>query len=333
MGCASAFHGKEAMSQALSFKAEVHVALPAMQGDGETPGDTPAPRKVVELAPRAAAGDGTDSRRASAPHLLRLEGEGHGDLVRIDEAQFVLGRDQQPTLPINHRGVSRRHAQIFWQRGEWFIEDLGSKNGTLLNHHLIGLPVKLSNDDLINLGNGAVFRYIDDPMADDVYRGRMTTIGPRDPVTNTMAPSDFDVRALCELAFHARYDLPLAYVVADIDKPPTAEDSLVLAKELARRIRNAVRKQDLLCHLGQNRFAVLYRQTSRQDALKFAERIRAEVADQPFRLGNARWKMTLSAGVAAIPGHQSTLGGLKAFAEFALELAKAGGGNRVHTAQ
>ena len=321
------------MTQALNFDAEIHVATPAMQGDGDAPGDTPVPRKVVELVPRAVGGGESDSRRASAPHLLRLEGEGHGDLVRIDEAQFVLGRDQQPTLPINHRGVSRRHAQIFWQRGQWYIEDLGSKNGTLLNHHLIDLPVKLSNDDLINLGNGAVFRYIDDPMADDVYRGRMTMIGPRDPVTNTVAPHDFDARALCELAFHARYDLPLAYAVADIDKPPPAEDSLILARELVRRIRSAIRKHDFLCHLGQNRFAVLYRQTSRQDALRFAERMRAEVADQPFRLGNTRWKMTLSAGVAAIPGHQSTLGGLKAFAEFALERAKTDGGNCVHTAQ
>jgi pSer/pThr/pTyr-binding forkhead associated (FHA) protein len=321
------------MSVALNAALAVNIATPALQADGDTPGATPVPRKVTELAPRLLKGGDTASKRATAPHLLRLEGEGHGDLIRIDEAQFVLGRDQQPALPINHLGVSRRHAQIFSRQGEWFLEDLGSKNGTLLNHNLIGLPVKLNNDDLINLGNGAVFRYIDDPMVDDVYRGRMSVIGPRDPLTNTMAPNDFDARAICELNFHAKYDLPLAYAVADIDKPTLPEGSLFLAKELARRIRSATRKQDLMCHLGRNRFAVLYRQTSRQEAMKLAERMRVEVADQPYRIGNTRWKMTLSAGVAALPGHQSTFGGLKAFAEFALEQAKQSGGNCVHTAQ
>ena len=321
------------MSFALNPDRTISVTTPALQADGDTPGVTPAPRNVIELERKVAAGDQTGSRRASAPHLLRLEGERYGDLIRIDEDGFVLGRDQQPAVPINNRGVSRRHAQIFARQGDWFLEDLGSKNGTLLNHNLIGLPVKLNNDDLINLGNGAVFRYIDDPMADDIYRGRMTTIGPRDPVTNTMAPSEFDDRARSELVFHAKYDLPLAYAVVDIDKRAMPGDSLTLAKELARRIRSVVQKKDLLCHLGQHRFAVLYRQTSRQEALKLAERIRAEVADQPIRLGTTRWKLTISAGVAAIPGHQSTFSGLKSFAEFALEQAKDSGGNCVHTAQ
>ena len=47
--------------------------------------------------------------------------------------EYIIGRDPRNHIPIPDIYASRRHARIFHKNGEWYIEDLDSKNGTLLN--------------------------------------------------------------------------------------------------------------------------------------------------------------------------------------------------------
>lgn len=49
-----------------------------------------------------------------------------------------IGRDPTSELQLDNLSVSRRHACLFWDRGRFVIEDLGSSNGTTIN----GLPVE-----------------------------------------------------------------------------------------------------------------------------------------------------------------------------------------------
>lgn len=67
---------------------------------------------------------------ASAPlPTLKLMGE-HGLLATVTGDRFVMGRGRHCDLVIDSAKVSREHAVI--QRGPdgWWIEDLGSSNGT-----------------------------------------------------------------------------------------------------------------------------------------------------------------------------------------------------------
>jgi pSer/pThr/pTyr-binding forkhead associated (FHA) protein len=52
------------------------------------------------------------------------------------------------------KGVSRRHAKIMQWKGEFFIEDLGSANGTFLNEERLTpyLPYSLQNGDNVQVG-------------------------------------------------------------------------------------------------------------------------------------------------------------------------------------
>lgn len=53
-----------------------------------------------------------------------------GSSERIDKDIFIIGRSSKCDLVINSVKVSREHAIITRERGEYFIEDLGSANGT-----------------------------------------------------------------------------------------------------------------------------------------------------------------------------------------------------------
>lgn len=64
---------------------------------------------------------------------------------------MTIGRDHTCELILDNLSVSRRHARLSWDRGEFYLDDLGSANGTRLNAKSIRrAPVGLR--DRIGLG-------------------------------------------------------------------------------------------------------------------------------------------------------------------------------------
>jgi hypothetical protein len=75
------------------------------------------------------------SEVSGAPALyMMLEG---GELDRIAKERFVIGRGKHCDFVINSGKVSREHAVIVRDGPEYFIEDLGSSNGTWFNKQRI----------------------------------------------------------------------------------------------------------------------------------------------------------------------------------------------------
>ncbi len=67
--------------------------------------------------------------------------------------RFVIGRDQSCSLRPNSEAVSRFHAALEAREGRFFLRDLGSTNGTILNGRLIkNRDVELANGDRIQVG-------------------------------------------------------------------------------------------------------------------------------------------------------------------------------------
>ncbi len=73
-----------------------------------------------------------------------------------------IGRDPQAAVRLDSPHASRRHARITIADGTATLEDLGSKNRTLLNDSPLGLPTVLTDGDSIQIGpQHFVFRVID----------------------------------------------------------------------------------------------------------------------------------------------------------------------------
>ncbi len=155
----------EAMGSAPEALVQQALHLFAHQNGGflGAPATSPAPLRA-EPAPSEQAHSGPatppalpmlgEARRAVAEHVLqeadRLErairddaptpgsaadarlylvSEG-GELGQVAKARFVIGRGKHCDLVIDSPKISREHAAIVKEEDAWFIEDLGSSNGT-----------------------------------------------------------------------------------------------------------------------------------------------------------------------------------------------------------
>jgi serine phosphatase RsbU (regulator of sigma subunit) len=68
----------------------------------------------------------------------------------------VIGRSSDVELAIPDRSMSRRHARVFRENGEWMVEDLGSRNGTLLNGRRITVPTVVGIGTTLRIGSTTV---------------------------------------------------------------------------------------------------------------------------------------------------------------------------------
>ncbi|WP_104116572.1 FHA domain-containing protein [Arthrobacter sp. B1805] len=70
--------------------------------------------------------------RTPARTLVVTEGPLTGTTLDLAASPILLGRAQEATLVLEDDYASGRHARLFPQGSRWFIEDLGSTNGTYL---------------------------------------------------------------------------------------------------------------------------------------------------------------------------------------------------------
>jgi serine phosphatase RsbU (regulator of sigma subunit) len=72
--------------------------------------------------------------------------------IRTD-TPCTFGRSQTNTVVLSDASISRQHAQIFFRDGAFWLEDLGSKNGTKLGSRRIDAPARLKPGDHLQLGS------------------------------------------------------------------------------------------------------------------------------------------------------------------------------------
>lgn len=77
-----------------------------------------------------------------------------GERVTLDPASpSKLGRSRENAVVLTDASVSREHARLSFHDGAWWVEDLGSKNGTKVNGRRIEKPSRLTPGDTLQLGN------------------------------------------------------------------------------------------------------------------------------------------------------------------------------------
>ena len=64
----------------------------------------------------------------------------------------ALGRAKDNDVVIEDPFASSNHAMIIWRDGGWWVEDLGSHNGTFVNDVMALKAVELEDGDIIGIG-------------------------------------------------------------------------------------------------------------------------------------------------------------------------------------
>ncbi len=126
------------------------AGTPLAQGDEARvtpPIDEPAPGADEEDTLVGPALEPTPAPTLAAQLVLP-----DGSSLDLVEA-ISIGRDQDNDVVLREdRQVSRHHARIIPQQGRSVIEDLGSANGTWVNHEKLSAPRELQDGDVIQVG-------------------------------------------------------------------------------------------------------------------------------------------------------------------------------------
>ncbi len=74
-------------------------------------------------------------------------------MVQMNQKSIYIGRDPGNDMVLNHPMVSRRHARIDYQNGQYHISDLNSTNGTFVDGVRISRATPVRQGALISIGN------------------------------------------------------------------------------------------------------------------------------------------------------------------------------------
>jgi pSer/pThr/pTyr-binding forkhead associated (FHA) protein len=102
----------------------------------------------AKKAPKAAK----PSRRAVPTHVAIVSGSNSGQTLSLDHAPIVIGRGADAQIVLDDDYVSTRHARIAVSADQWFVEDLGSTNGTYIGTVRIHQPTAISVGTQVRIG-------------------------------------------------------------------------------------------------------------------------------------------------------------------------------------
>jgi pSer/pThr/pTyr-binding forkhead associated (FHA) protein len=67
--------------------------------------------------------------------------------------EIIIGRDTHCDLSVMDEALSAHHARITHHHGQWWLEDLNSRNGTFLNREKLNTPAVIITGDEFKCGN------------------------------------------------------------------------------------------------------------------------------------------------------------------------------------
>ncbi|GGC01407.1 FHA domain-containing protein FhaB/FipA [Cellulomonas carbonis] len=120
---------------------------------------TPGPPVATPAAPAVtpAARPTPIARRDSGPRrLVVTDGPLRGTTLPLTTSAVLIGRAPSCTLVLDDDYSSSRHARIYPQDGEWFVEDLGSTNGTFVGRERVDRPVLVRPGTQVRVGQSTI---------------------------------------------------------------------------------------------------------------------------------------------------------------------------------
>jgi diguanylate cyclase (GGDEF)-like protein len=216
------------------------------------------------------------------------------------------------------------------RKGLLFERTMLRKDGTRM---LVEISARLLDD-------GSVQAIVRDITERRRAEEALHVLATQDALTGLLNRREMDRVLEEEVTRCRRYDRTLSVVMIDIDHFKSVNDRYghKIGDEVLRWMggifRNSVRSTDRVARYGGEEILAILPETGDMEAYRVAERFRATVAARPFTYttpdGEAiSLPITISLGVAELPGHALTPDSLLIAADSALYHAKRSGRNRV----
>jgi diguanylate cyclase (GGDEF)-like protein len=299
--------------------------------DEDDPLERTAVVNLADLRP------GASKRQAKDRHLLiRARGAQLGQVLKLGTQPHRVGRANECEIWLSDDGVSRKHATIVFENGNYAIEDTGSANGTFVGGQKVEARSVLRDGDLIQFGPQAVFRYSQADEGQEQLLRQLYEASVTDALTGANNREHFDNQLRMELSYARRHGTDLALVMFDVDHfkrvndtygHPVGDEVLV---EISKATRRLVRNEDVFARYGGEEFALILRGIALDGAKIVGERLRERIADLSITTDKGPLKVTVSVGCASFTTTpDQTAEALVQLADKRLYLAKHGGRNRV----
>lgn len=270
-----------------------------------------------------------------APALLCFGTDSDDAIMDLRPGEITLGRSQYNDLVIEAHSISRSHFRLTVSDDmeTVVLEDLQSRNGTLLNDRRIVEPVKLAKDDVITAGN-LVFKYLPKASPERQLYAQLQQKANTDGLTRCFNRQYLFEVLERELGKQRNGLNSLSLIVLDIDHFKDINDHHGhqagddVLRSLATLIwHNEIREIDLFARYGGEEFVIALFRTEPRETFAIAERIRMAIERHTFECAGQELKITASLGVAGSDGSVSDPKELFRHADAALYDSKKRGRN------
>lgn len=266
--------------------------------------------------------------------LVALYGTTIGKKHELSPGVTTIGRDPLANIILEADSVSRSHARIEIDKGESWVSDLGSTNGTFVNDKQVEGRQRLASGDLVTIGD-VVFKFLAGSNVEAAYHEEIYRMTIRDGLTaiaNARYLGEFLEREFARSRRHCR---ELAILLIDVDRFKRINDTWghltgdYVLRELARLVDTRVRRDELFARYGGEEFCLVLPETSADGAFGYAEIVRKLVEEHRFVFDGVAIPVTVSIGVGAYAPDMARAQDLIRAADEALYRAKNNGRNRV----
>lgn len=276
---------------------------------------------------------GADGTRA---YLIMIAGSSLGEMYLMREGETTIGRSIECDIALSDPGISRRHAKLVLNAdGQVTLCDLGSTNGTFVNGQAIQSQT-LTDGDKIQVGSTTILKFSYQDTVEEQFQKGLFQSAVRDALTQAYNRRFLMNRLQADVSYSHRHDTPLSLLMIDLDHFKAINDRYGhlagdhVLRHLSRTVSGILRGEDIFARYGGEEFAVVLRETTNEDAIRLAERIREMVRTTRFSHDGIPIPVTISMGVATMyRGKHATVDDLLKAADEALYAAKAGGRDRV----
>lgn len=277
------------------------------------------------------------------PVLVVIQGQPIGLTLQLDKERATIGRGSLCDIVLRDDVASRFHAEVYQLVAEggcveYYVNDLGSTNGTYLNGQLVNSGQLLQDGDKIKVGNHLMkFALLDEFEAE--FQERLHQMTQTDELTGLRSRRSLfaDLDRLINQAVNSREQKNISVIMLDLDHFKMVNDGrghLVgshMIRDVGHILRDVVGSADRAARYGGEEY-LAYVFGSLEQGVEVAERIRKGVENHAFSASptdpSQTMRITISAGISSFPLDGTSALDLVQKADQALYRAKRNGRNQ-----